>query len=181
MLVNLTPDLIEIERRKQVALEYDFDYIPQSDQSLILENGIYLNGNGFNFPVDEFVEELHGNYNELFYMQNKKDGDTMLSFYFGSDTEHQYIHTYGVADNIKQIKRYYKKQIKDTNNKFVISVTPVYQDKNNRGKCDGWRWHKWGVYIGKLKPKCEYLDDEDFGDDFKCVYCFEMHYVVDKK
>ena len=96
MLVNLTPDLAEIERRKQVALEYDFDYIPQSDPSLILENGIYLNVYDINFPSDEFVEELCLDCNELFYMQNKKDGDTMLSFYFGSDSEHEYIHNYGV-------------------------------------------------------------------------------------
>lgn len=25
---------------------------------------------------------------------------------------------------------------------------------------DGWRWHKWGPYIGTQEPKAEYLYDE---------------------
>ena len=24
----------------------------------------------------------------------------------------------------------------------------------------GWRWHKWGPYIGTQDPQCEYLADE---------------------
>jgi adenosylmethionine-8-amino-7-oxononanoate aminotransferase len=35
-------------------------------------------------------------------------------------------------DNIEQIKEFYKKQIKSKKDKFVISVTPVYQEKENK-------------------------------------------------
>lgn len=64
---------------------------------------------------------------------------------------------YGVADNIEQIKEYYKEWIDKSI--WVIAITPVFQDKNHAGKGGGWRWHKWGNYIGKLNPQCEYLDN----------------------
>ena len=56
----------------------------------------------------------------------------------------------------------------------IIAVTPVFQHK---GETDGWRWHKWGPYIGTLNPQYEYLDDENFGDDFEYVLCFELYKV----
>ena len=176
MLVNLTPDLAEIERRKQVALEYDFDYIPQSDPQWIQEIGIYQSSFPFNFPVAEFSETLDGyNYNEKLYEIKKKENETLLQY--NGRTSKNWVSQYGVADNIEQIKEFYKKQIKDKKQKFVIAVTPVYQDKENKGKGGGWRWHKWGEYIGKLDSKCEYLDDEEFGDDFQYILCFHLYAV----
>lgn len=55
-----------------------------------------------------------------------------------------------------------------------------YRNLENRGKGGGWRWHKWGTYIGTLDPQCEYLDDEDFGEDFKYVLCFHLYHVKEK-
>ena len=56
MLVNLTPIQTEIERRKQIAKENNFEYIPQSDPQWIEETGIYQSSFPFNFPEDEFEE-----------------------------------------------------------------------------------------------------------------------------
>jgi len=83
-----------------------------------------------------------------------------------------------VADSIDQIKEYYKEEIEDTEKKYIITATPVFQEKENKGKWGGWRWHKWGEYIGKLEPKCEYLDDEEFGDDFQYVICFHLYQIL---
>lgn len=180
MLINLTPNIEEIERRKIIAKENNFEYIPQSDPQWIKETGIYQSSCPFNFAEEEFIEKLDGlYYNEKLYEINKKEGETLLQ-YFVRTANSTWISQYGVADNIEQIKEFYKKQIKDKKSKFVISVTPVYQDKENKGKCDGWRWHKWGEYIGKLNPQHEYLDDEDFGDEFKYVLCFNLYYVNEK-
>ena len=33
----------------------------------------------------------------------------------------------------------------------------------------GWRWHKWGEYIGKHNPQYEYLDHES-GIDYVLVW-----------
>ena len=176
MLVNLTPNIEEIERRKLVAKEHNFEFIPQSDPSWLQEIGIYQSSFPFNFPYDEFIETLDGyNYNKKLYEIKKKEGETLLQYY--GRTSKKWVSQYGVADNVEQIKEFYKKQIKDKKQKFVIAVTPVYQDKENKGKGGGWRWHKWGEYIGKLDSKCEYLDDEEFGDDFQYILCFHLYAV----
>jgi len=182
MLVNLTPNLEEIERRKQIAIEENFEYMPQIDPRLFIEQGIYQSNFAFNFSKDEFIEKLDDyNYNERYYQKNKKEDETLLQFYFCEDSIAKYIDMYGVADNVEQIKEFYKEQIEDTKRKFVISITPVYQEKENKGKGGGWRWHKWGEYIGKLDSQCEYLDDEEFGDDFEYVLCFYLYEVLEEE
>jgi hypothetical protein len=160
MLVNLTPIMGEQLRRIQVAKENNFEYVPQSDKKFIQEMGIYQSSFPFNFPEDEF-EELE----KLSY----KDRYEIFPNYEKV--------TYGVADSIEQIKEYYSDEIADPNKKYAIALTPVWQDKGNKGKSGGWRWHKWGKYIGKLNPQFEYLDDEDFGDDFTYTIVFTIYQV----
>lgn len=162
MLVNLTPDLQEIERRKQVAIEHDFEYIPQSDPQWLQETGIYQCSFGFNFPEIEFLE-----FQGVCNIPMKQSCDLF------SPTYHKISH--GVADSIEQIKEYYKEEIEDQERKYFIECTPVFQHKGER---DGWRWCKWGEYIGTLDSQCEYLDDEDFGDDFKYIICFSINEVI---
>ena len=143
MLINLTPDIEEIEKTKNAyKKEFNIDYVAQPE--LLIENGIYRESIDFNFSEDDIKEDI------------------------------EYTGIYGVADNIEQIKKYLKKYIDVPDEKYIIAVTPVFQHK---GEADGWRWHKWGPYIGTLNPQCEYLDDEDFGDDFEYVLCFELYKV----
>lgn len=165
MLVNLTPNWKEIERRRAVAKENNFEYIPQCDEQFTKYGvGFYLSRIDFNFSYIEFLEF------------NNDDGIFNIPFdqwyKVFSPTYHK--SQYGVADSIEQIKDYFKEEIDDLNRKYFIEFTPVFQDKENKGKGGGWRWHKWGEYIGKLDSKCEYLDDEDFGDDFEYVICFHL-------
>lgn len=160
MLVNLTPIKEEQERRKSIAKEHNFEYFPQSDPKYLQETGIYQSSFAYNFPEDEFEE-----------LQKLSYDDRYKIF-----PNYEKI-TYGVADDIEQIKEYYKEEVADKNKKYAIALTPVWQDKNNKGKGGGWRWHKWGEYIGKLNPKHEYLDDEDFGDDFKYTITFTIYAI----
>jgi len=134
MLVNLTPNIKEIERRKQVSKKMELEYIPQSDPSLLQEIGIYQCNFGFYFSFDEFNEKVDE---------------------FPKDLQN----TYGVADNTEQIKQFYKGCIEDSVKNYVIHLTPVYQEIENKGKGGGWRWHKWGNYIGDLNPQYEHLDN----------------------
>jgi hypothetical protein len=67
----------------------------------------------------------------------------------------------------------YKDKIKD-DKEYIIVLTP--HTKRSQGEY-GWRWHKWGEYIGVLNPQCEYLDDEEFGEDFKYILCFNIYKV----
>lgn len=159
MLVNLTPIQSEIDRCMKIAKENNFEYCPQSDPKWLQETGIYQSSTAFNFPDYEF-EELR---EQLSWKER----------YTCIDPKQ----TCGVSDNIEQIKEYYKEEIEDPNRKFFIHLTPVWQEKEYAGKGGGWRWHKWGNYIGKLNPQCEYLDDEDFGEDFKYIITFTIQLV----
>ncbi len=158
MLSNLTPDTKEIERRIKVSKEKGFRYTPQNDPKWILETGIYQSSFAFNFPKEEFLE-----------LQNLTWEDEYKIFPNYSKA------VYGVADNVNQIKEYYKEEIEDPKVKYAIGITPVEQNKENAGKGGGWRWHKWGKYIGELNPQYEYLDDEEFGDDFQYVLVFQLY------
>jgi hypothetical protein len=160
MLVNLTPIKEEQDRRAKIAKENNFEYTPQSDPKYIQEVGIYQESFAYNFPEDEFEELKKLNYDDRYKIFPNYEKIT-----------------YGVADNIEQIKEYYKEEVADTEKKYCLVLTPVWQKKEKKGKGGGWRWHKWGEYIGKLNPKFEYLDDEDFGDDFQYVITFTLYAV----
>lgn len=163
MLVNLTPNVQEIERRKEVGKQIGFEHRPQNDPSLMVYGtGMYRCNYDFNFSHEEFEEFKNGvpfgqAYNLFAPDYNKAQ--------------------YGVADSVEQIKEYFKDEIDDPNRKFFVSMTPVFQHLENKGKGGGWRWHKWGEYIGKLNPQYEHLDDEEFGPDFKYVICFHIYEV----
>lgn len=73
--------------------------------------------------------------------------------------------SYGVCDNVEQILAHY--DLSDPNRKFCIGVSPIFKkDQPERG---GWRWHKWGPYLGTHEPKCEYLYDEE-GIEYVLIY-----------
>jgi hypothetical protein len=168
MLVNLTPNQKEIERRRAVAEKHLFPYTPQCDASLMQHgDGFYQCNFDFNFSHEEFLEfDIDKGVHNIPYDQ---------CFEVFAPTYHK--SQYGVADSVEQVKEYFKEEIEDPNRKYFITATPVFQNKENRGKGGGWRWHKWGEYIGLLNPQCEYLDDEDFGDDFEYVICFHLYEV----
>lgn len=79
---------------------------------------------------------------------------------------------YGVADNASQVIDYYKSLLDIygdymNSHKFVILLTPIFRESQpERG---GWRWHKWGTYIGDFNPQHEYLYDEQ-GIDYVWVF-----------
>ena len=80
------------------------------------------------------------------------------------------IGSYGVCDSPKQFMEDYGAILEDDpENKFVVFFTHVAKTP---GKKDGWRWHKWGEYVGKGTPTTEYLDDEQEFDEGVYVYHF---------
>lgn len=77
---------------------------------------------------------------------------------------------YGVADNIEQVIDFYNK-----NEDSIFSGNHVisYFEVHKSPEC-GWRWHKWGPYIGTKNPTHEYLADEP---DIDKVVCFSIYKV----
>lgn len=76
---------------------------------------------------------------------------------------------YGVCDDYKQVLEKIT-VLHDPERKFVVLVTPVL--RGNQPRDGGWRWHKWGEYIGTKTPTCEYLHDEP---EIEKVYCYHIY------
>ena len=83
-----------------------------------------------------------------------------------------YWHGYGVADNASQILDYYERLLAEyggymNSRKFIITMSPIFRE--NQPENGGWRWHKWGQYIGDFAQQHEYLYDEK-GIDYVWVF-----------
>lgn len=78
---------------------------------------------------------------------------------------------YGVCDTPEQIVAKWP-QIDADQRPFTIFVVPVIRDEEPES--GGWRWHKWGAYIGDREPQCEYLHDEPEIGKVYVFYIYEM-------
>lgn len=151
---------------KLINSENFSNLILEEDDSSLDITGLYLTG----LNDHHYIEKL----------TTSKDVD---EYQFMSEGFYPF---HGVSDNATQVKRYLQKQI-DTylyqndvtgdqgfyegkrlvnfiqmhpNYQFVIFFSPFINDHTNGFETQGWRWHKWGEYIGKHIPCYEYLSDE---------------------
>lgn len=106
-----------------------------------LGKGIYSGG----FNIDHDLRE-HTNYKVIdpYYRSDLSLDDPRLDIY-------------GVADSIEQILGR-RKFFVETDEEYVLSVVEIR--KSDEPETGGWRWHKWGEYIGDQEPTCEYIHDE---------------------
>lgn len=81
--------------------------------------------------------------------------------------------SYGVCDGLENMMAVMGDVLNDPQRKFVVTLTPVHRDPSNKGRGGGWRWHKWGEYIGAFDPQCKYLDDEEGIDTVYCYHVYE--------
>lgn len=127
---------------------------PEFQQPLQLESGVY--------EINHFNGE-----HEL----NREHG-------WAVDLDHQYpklvnsgggwFGSYGVCDHYQQVLEQCPMLI-TSDREFVVFVTAIHQD--DEPEEGGWRWHKWGEYIGTQNPMCEYLYDELYID---LVYTYHI-------
>jgi len=80
------------------------------------------------------------------------------------------IEPYGVCDNTQQIFDKCPEIKESSDRQFVITVTLI--EKKTQPPEGGWRWHKWGPYIGDHTPEYEYLYEED---DIDKVYVYHIY------
>lgn len=132
-----------------------------------LKTGIYQTGFNFEHIVKGFTKET--TIKDYKYYFDKNGNLKEISNFNCTDFYRGFL---GVADNVEQIEKYYSRVIEK--NRVVISVTKV--EKAKEPEFGGWRWHKWGPYIGTKKPICEYLRNEP---RIKEVFCFHIHVLVD--
>jgi hypothetical protein len=81
------------------------------------------------------------------------------------------ICTYGVCDSPAQFfETKIGQYVVNDPRPMCVSFTAMHRSEQDpRG---GWRWHKWGEYIGIQEPTCEYLYDEPV---IVLVYVYHMY------
>lgn len=78
---------------------------------------------------------------------------------------------YGVCDNVEQILAACPEIETSESRAFVITLTTIRRaDEPREG---GWRWHKWGEYIGTFKPAHEHIADETGIDEVFVYHVYE--------
>lgn len=83
-----------------------------------------------------------------------------------------YANCYGVCDSVENLLSYIP-ELEASARKFVVRMTSEERDIENKGGGGGWRWHKWGPYIGSQDPQCEYLDDEPLIEKIYTYHIYE--------
>ncbi len=114
--------------------------------------------------LDDGIYQIFG-FNGEYYFEGIKNEWPSFPDYQGS---------YGVCDSVENLKAVYGEMLDDPTRKFVVTLTPVYRDPDNKGKGGGWRWHKWGPYIGAHDVQYEYLDDEEGIEQVLCFHIYEL-------
>lgn len=100
-----------------------------------IDRGIY-DGAGFNFR----------------HFLNQRQWEDFL------DDEPGPCPSYGVADSIDQWRSLYEAKVEADAHEYCVGFTEVRRAEQPLE--GGWRWHKWGEYVGTREPQCEYLHDE---------------------
>lgn len=87
---------------------------------------------------------------------------------------------YGVCDSWQQLLEYYP-HLEKSEDKYAVTLVRITkkdnQDENGSGY-GGWRWHKWGPYIGTQKPQCEYIGDEP---EIEEVFTYHIYLIEEAK
>lgn len=77
---------------------------------------------------------------------------------------------YGVVDSPEQFMAKLGRFLLKSPRRFVVSFVEIRRDEQSPE--GGWRWHKWGDYIGDQKPTREYLYDEK---DIDVVWTYHVY------
>jgi hypothetical protein len=84
-----------------------------------------------------------------------------------------YPSEYGVCDTPEQVLAHVPLLTTDPR-RFIVFFTPPIR-KHDQPAEGGWRWHKWGEYIGtQPQAECEYLYDEPHIDEVLVYHIVEV-------
>ena len=129
------------------------------------------------FPVcdkiaDGYYKTTHFNSEMIAFGQQHSLSDEQLYPEFENGPA-----TYGVVDSPEQFDADFGQQMRDDARELAVFFTHIRKDPSNRGQGGGWRWRKWGEYLGHGTPQYEYLDDEEGFNNG--VWVYHIHSVGD--
>lgn len=118
-----------------------------------IRTGVYYTGLNFDHDIKLF------------------SNDKVIGKWDSFSSEVDYKDNYGVCDNYEQILSTYG-GLYDPERKFVVSLTEIRKDEQPE-QC-GWRWEKWGEYIGSQNSQADYLFDEP---EIECVFAYRIYEI----
>lgn len=86
-----------------------------------------------------------------------------------SDWRMLYDEGYGVCDDFEQVLAKHP-QLVESEKPYCVSIVELRRE--NQHPDGGWRWEKWGEYIGTQNSQCEYLYDEP---EIERVYTYHYY------
>lgn len=132
----------------------------QDSTPVRIAKGVYLCRH-WNFERFVKVRDYFKDYNSEKISLERYLGATR----FGDNSRYD---DYGVCDSPEQVVE--RLRLNEDPRKLVVALVRI--DKDSEPENGGWRWHKWGAYIGDKKPQCEYLYDEP---DIHTVYTYHVY------
>jgi hypothetical protein len=128
-------------------------------EGMILAISASVNGNGAGRKIATGVYEI-GHFGMTGYPRGVRQNE-----WDGGWRKH------GVCDSYEQVVAHHP-EVTDPERRFVITLTPVW--KSEQEPYGGWRWHKWGEYIGTHTPQHEYLYYEQ---EIEMVYVYTVYEI----
>lgn len=172
--------------KKALLSKENLDECDRAIIKFIDERSTYTNFGDVFWEYEDIISAIRKEYssvvpdtrsidNTKFIVSNDYNSYYDIEMYSDYKLEHIYMFDrdscdipYGVCDNASQIlERYQPKEDE------VVIMVPVFREPDQ--PYSGWRWHKWGPYIGVHQHHCEYLNDEE-NIDF--VFCFSIYKIV---
>jgi len=134
-----------------------------NDTTMAIVNAI-MGGSVMDTEVSPGIYEI-GHHNFSNTIIKKNDYPDLV------DKDGEYFGPYGVCDYIEQV---FDKcpMLRESEDKYCVAFTKVNRDEQPPE--GGWRWHKWGTYIGVYDIVCEYLHDDSVVDSIYCYHIFEL-------
>ena len=171
MLVDLELDPTKANVNKN-CLEYDFS---NGGLKVLMLSGLEeVKGkpewHTFIQKIDTGIYDAWSMDNDIKFFSNQKLKERETDFmraeqHFGKRLEFinneeklGFSPNYGVADSLENIKEVKKIFFDTPDRKFILSVSQIRRE--DQPERDGWRWEKWGPYIGTRKSQADYLYHE---------------------
>jgi hypothetical protein len=145
-------DVIRVQNKDDAEFIDFLNWKVEKNRTAPEQTGIYIDY-GLNFSND-IIERLpyQFEYPVLGEVTEFKFDDRKEAQSFGT------LSPYGVCDTVEQVLEHYKSDLENPDRKFCISFNTIV--KAEQPESGGWRWNKWGSYIGTHDRQCEYLYDE---------------------
>lgn len=175
--------LVDVEMHPSVPLVV-FAVVGANVNPPRLQKGIYTE-TGYNFrnlvgdqadndfwsldiPKDDFIKSFGKHY----IAKLQKDGD----LWFDEEKNSYSMGAGGVVDTPEQFVNKIAPMLEAHPRKMAVGLTVVLRAEQPFS--GGWRWHKWGTYLGTKDPQTEYLHDEPVIDR---VCCFSIIALKEEK